>query len=326
MAPKRKNPHADSIAANPRAARILAQLVATGAVKPADKAADWYQNKQYAAIFSPCDPEKFRKRFKKLVDEKYGESTAKRKAFLLSLFYFSICSFLTLSFFAASKTRPKTSMMANIILGGAAEDAEDALLDRENDVSGVEGGSDVVPGGELLMAPLQFKPFFVLSEWKHQRTKDNRVSVAILLPTGVGEQEGDVRVSVEDGLFLRVDVVWPPALTNVPMLMEMWLQGDGVPKIEDYHPQVQGFYDYLQQFQANQRDKVESFARLPLPFVVKPDFERHVLGWEGSSQIILFVTLSAPDRNFNPDDKKLVVKILKRSTGGAVAATSSVSQ
>ncbi len=93
----------------------------------------------------------------------------------------------------------------------------------------------------------------------------------------------------------------------------MWLAGDGVPKIEEYHPQVQGFFDFLEHFPSRQSDKIESFARIPLPFAVKPDFERHVLGWDGTAQIVLFVTLSAPERNFTPNDDKIVVKKVRRT-------------
>ena len=104
----------------------------------------------------------------------------------------------------------------------------------------------------MLMGPLEFKPLYVVSKWKHPKTKDNRVSIIVLLATGSGEQAGDVNLKVEDGCFLRISIVWPPAPTKIPMLMEMWLEGDGVSKIEDYHPQVQGFYDFLEQFQGRQ--------------------------------------------------------------------------
>ncbi len=133
-----------------------------------------------------------------------------------------------------------------------------------------------------------------------------------------------MKVKVEDEWFLRIDFVWPSTLSNVSMPMEMWLEGDGVPKIEEYHPQVQGFYDFLEQFQERQTDKIESYARVPLPFAVKPDFERHVLGWEGTAQIVLFVTISAPERNFNPENDKLVVKKRKRASGGLTASYSTM--
>ena len=73
MPPKRKNPCADSIAANPQAARLLTQLFAKEVIKPGEKAAKWYNHPQYAALFSAVAQENFRKRFKTLYDEKFGE-------------------------------------------------------------------------------------------------------------------------------------------------------------------------------------------------------------------------------------------------------------
>lgn len=122
-----------------------------------------------------------------------------------------------------------------------ADEADCVFIDDDDDDAGAESG---VPGSELLMHPSHFKPLYVTSKWKDTKTKDNRVSVAVFLPAGTGKQAGDVNVHVGNGNFLKVGIVWLPSLTNVPMLMEMWPEGDGVPKIEEYHPQVQGFYDF----------------------------------------------------------------------------------
>ena len=44
-------------------------------------------------------------------------------------------------------------------------------------------------------------------------------------------------------------------------------------------------------------------------FRVKPDFERIVLGWEGTNQIFLFLTLTAPTRNYKKDEYVFVVQM-----------------
>ena len=64
-----------------------------------------------------------------------------------------------------------------------------------------------------------------------------------------------------------------------------------------YHPQVQGFFTFLEKFQVQEGDPIPSTAQISLPFVVKPDFERLLLSWEGTNQIVLFVALSAPSQN-----------------------------
>ncbi len=97
MTPKRENPQTNYLAANPRAARHLAQLVATGAIKPGDKASEWYHHQQHRAVFASLDIEKFRKRMRKPLVEKYGEAATKGIfKVLFGLFYFALVCLLTL--------------------------------------------------------------------------------------------------------------------------------------------------------------------------------------------------------------------------------------
>lgn len=42
---------------------------------------------------------------------------------------------------------------------------------------------------------------------------------------------------------------------------------------------------------------------------MKSDFTRALLGWESTEQIVIFVTLSAPDRNYKKEEESLVVQI-----------------
>lgn len=45
-------PKADSITANPDAARVLTSIAASGIVKPGDKAGKWYKYASYSGIFA----------------------------------------------------------------------------------------------------------------------------------------------------------------------------------------------------------------------------------------------------------------------------------
>ncbi len=136
------------------------------------------------------------------------------------------------------------------------DDDDDALCSAE------EGGGS---RAEFVMPALELKPLVVMSKCKgpkqraivsvlqvlclglvvmrkrkSPKTKDNRVCVAISLPTGVGESAGSAAADAE-GNILEITVVWPSAQTDVQMSNAMGLQEGGVPKIEDYHPQIQGF-------------------------------------------------------------------------------------
>ena len=77
MPPKRKNVLPDSIAENPAGSRTLTRLIATGVIKPGDKPQVWYKHPDHCQAFAPIHSDKFRKRFRKLMSEKYGTGTSK---------------------------------------------------------------------------------------------------------------------------------------------------------------------------------------------------------------------------------------------------------
>ena len=79
--------------------------------------------------------------------------------------------------------------------------------DDEEDIVEVHGGH---AGEEILPHTLTFNPLYVMSSWKHSITKDARVSVALLVPSGIGEIAGDLKVTVEEEDYLSVGV--PSAL------------------------------------------------------------------------------------------------------------------
>eukprot|EP00171_Calliarthron_tuberculosum_P003541 IDg3541t1 len=280
MVGKRKGPQADSLAANPKASQTLTNLVATGQIKASDGMKEWYNNPKYATLFAPIHIEKFRKRYKKLLSDKYG-SPAMQMALRLS----------------SSTTAGE---------GISTDDVRDCDDDEEVDIT--EQKNIEMPGAEFLMSPLQFKPLYMLGSWKDPRTKDDKISIAVLLPSGISEHPGDIVATVVDDWFMQLSVTWPTSFMSTVQLMHIWLQGDGVEKIEDYHPHFQSFSAFRERFQTSEEDKIHSVARIPLPFAVKSDFEQHLLGWHGTSQTVLFLILSAPSRNFTTPTKKLVMK------------------
>ncbi len=187
----------------------------------------------------------------------------------------------------------------------ANEEVESDEDGEDDDALDKHGGQ---AGEEVLSHSLTFKPLYIMSKWKDILAKDARVSVAILLPTGIGEHVGDIKVQVDDEEYLAVGVAWPSSLTEPKILTKKWLVGDEVEMIEGYHLMVENFYKFLSKFQRCKNEQVMSWCRIPLPFPVKPDIKQYVLGWEGTEQIVLFITLFAPEGNYNPHLGKLVVK------------------
>ena len=73
--PPRRAPIPESFQANLEAGRLLANSISSGMIKKDDRAAAWKSHPTYCKVFSPLDPEIFRKRFKKLITEKYGSGS-----------------------------------------------------------------------------------------------------------------------------------------------------------------------------------------------------------------------------------------------------------
>ena len=80
---------------------------------------------------------------------------------------------------------------------------------------------------------------------------------------------------------------------------------------------VQGFSDYLEQFQDKLDDKFESFTSILLPVTVKTDFEQFLLACQGTGLQITFSTLFSPDRSFKPEEDRLLVKTMKLWRGSS---------
>lgn len=202
-------------------------------------------------------------------------------------------------------------------------EVEDEIIDQEEGTPSLPLAPSTYSFDSYFKAR-EFKPLVNMSVWKDPRTKDSRISLAVLLESGVGESPGDLKVCV-DGQYLRITVKWPSVLMDVLKLNAVFLQGDGVDRIEDYHPQIVGFYDFLEQFQRKEGDAVESVAKIPLPFFVKPDFHKRLMAWEGTSEKVLYVTLFAPDRHFVLEEDVLAIKTVRYARKGDHTSVSTVS-
>ena len=161
-----------------------------------------------------------------------------------------------------------------------------------------------MPANELCWQPLHS-----IGAWKDPSSKENFVSVAILLPTGIGEQPQDIVIRVEKEMQLKVGVAWPKCLADGVELHRKWTQGNSVEKIASYHPRIMSFSNFIERFQSREGDRVLSWATIQLPMNVKPDFTKYLLGYKGATALILYVDLQAPDRNFAVREEKFDVSI-----------------
>lgn len=164
-------------------------------------------------------------------------------------------------------------------------------VDEDDSDSGLEDGA----GAELVSGDLVFKPLFIISKWVERTTLVKRLTVAVILPSGIGS--GDFTISVVDGgQYLRLAVLWPKPLLDVTV-MHRWKLGDPNNGFMCYHPSVLGFESALRELRKRSSDAVESIARIPLPFVVQTELvsKKNLAFREGGGTRMLYVELRAAE-------------------------------
>lgn len=160
---------------------------------------------------------------------------------------------------------------------------------EESDADGLEEGA----GAELTSGDLSFKPLFMISNWTERSTLAKRLSVAIILPSGIGT--GDFSINVVDGgQYLQLAVRWPQPLLDV-LVMHRWKLTDSDSTFMPYHPSVLGFEATLSELRSRNSDVVESVARIPLPFAVQTQIvsKANLAFREGGGTKMLYVDLKA---------------------------------
>lgn len=87
--------------------------------------------------------------------------------------------------------------------------SDEIVIDDENDDDDEIGDDNFTNNARFKsdLNHLQFQLSFIISIWKDPSTKYSRVSLAILLLTGVGEKPGDLKGCVEGDNVLKLIVV-----------------------------------------------------------------------------------------------------------------------
>lgn len=151
-----------------------------------------------------------------------------------------------------------------------------------------------------------FKPIYIIGEREDQR-EEQRVTVAILMPSGSLEEARDHILNVsDDGRSLELTVTWPRSMTDLFFLHKSEVDSD--PKKYEQHPRVLSFRPYLRRLRTKADHKITSTCHIPLPIEVKRDIalvrkRRKLFGWKGTGQKVLYVTLEAPDKDYAVDDE-----------------------
>ena len=144
---------------------------------------------------------------------------------------------MTYSLSAADADEISDGIGEDFILPDVNDDTEDCNDDEDSDSLAIGGAKSLI-----------FNPIHHLSVWKDPSIENQGISIAILLPTGIGEKPRDLKLSVQSQNILKISVIWPSMMRSVPQLMQRWLTGQDGSEMKDYHPQVQGFYSFSEHF------------------------------------------------------------------------------
>ena len=137
-----------------------------------------------------------------------------------------------------------------------------------------------------------YSPMCLISQWQEKLTMIKRLTVAIILPSGVGSGQFSLRVG-EGGRHLELMIRWPKPLIDIYKMHKKWLTNERQ-NYKDYHPEFTGFVEALRNYRARSVDWIESHTRIFLPYVVETHIqEKHNLAWVDDTTKMLYVRLRA---------------------------------
>ena len=136
------------------------------------------------------------------------------------------------------------------------------------------------------------KPIFNTWAWNDPVREKESLSAVILLPSGAGDADSDVRVRIDDTCVLCVNLRWPPILNDPIEIHRKWIVGAGTPEIQEYHPRVLSYKQMLHKILSLSDGNRESIAGIQLPCRVHtPVIESEILAFKGTLERNLYVTM-----------------------------------
>ncbi len=133
--------------------------------------------------------------------------------------------------------------------------------------SAKQGGTvpgDDGDGGELLLNKMDFMPLHVCASWTCAKTLASKLSVSILLPSGVSPEDLNVTVA-EGGEHLYVEACWPEALQNPRVMHEMWIQDSDPRRTVEAHNKMIAFEKSIKELKRKKSEQLLSTATIALP-------------------------------------------------------------
>lgn len=148
--------------------------------------------------------------------------------------------------------------------------------------------------------------------WKDSISEDNRVYLGILLSSGIAENWNNLSICVESESVLKLIVMCTSTMTDVPKRVQWWISAEAWDPMVEYHPKYKAFIAFWKSF---------SLMRGPILFICRDytSFPRQFSCYRSfvrvrsTSEIVLFVSLYAPDRNYKKRRFACCANILQAS-------------
>ena len=108
-------------------------------------------------------------------------------------------------------------------------------------------------------------PIYVIKEWE-KKEEDRRVSLVILMPSGICERSGDYEAQVAGSV--EASVVWPRCMRDMLYLHQMLV--DHEPSFAE-DVRIAGFRSFLRCFRSTSTEEIVSSCRIKLLFPAKSE-------------------------------------------------------
>ena len=99
---------------------------------------------------------------------------------------------------------------------------------------------------EMKAADQIFRPLYLISSWIGPCTVTKRVSVAVMLPCGIGSGDFSLH-SVDGGEYLQVNIAWPYRRIDISLMHNKRLSSRNSDGLVTYHPKFFGLWYPLKQ-------------------------------------------------------------------------------
>ncbi|KAI0558528.1 hypothetical protein FGB62_203g013 [Gracilaria domingensis] len=135
----------------------------------------------------------------------------------------------------------------------------------------------------MLFDQLDWRPFYLISEWTEPETTTKRLSVEVVMPSGL--QRGTLAEADDTSEDSTRKVVEPK-----------WLNQSGE-KYTDHHPELRGFESALKNIREQSKDRVLSTTKIILPFAVESQLVLDNIRFNCGS-IVYYVRLRAFNESY----------------------------